>query len=139
MFIILYKNHKGDKRMQQYSNLELFNFISGITDDLMQKATGKVAYALSYNIRKMQEELKEYLKIRDELIHKYSKELEDGQIGIDLKSKEYKDFTNDLDEYNNIVHEVNFIILNPEDLFDSELNADDMMRIEFMIGDQDEV
>ena len=49
--------------IKRYSNLELFNFISGITEELMQKATGKVAYALSYNLRKIQDELKEYTKV----------------------------------------------------------------------------
>ena len=47
--------------VKEISNLELYNYIMDITEDLMTKTSGKIAYILSYNIRKMQEELTEYI------------------------------------------------------------------------------
>lgn len=120
---------------KQLTNLEMFNYISNISQELMQKVTGKVAYALAYNLRKMQNELKEYMDFRNELITKYSKELEDGRFGIDIKSVEYQEFIKELAQYDNIVHVIELILIAPEDIYSTELNADDIFTINFMIGD----
>lgn len=120
---------------KQLTNLEMFNYISNISQELMQKVTGKVAYALAYNLRKMQNELKEYMDFRNELINKYSKELEDGKFGIDMKSKDYIEFSKELKQYDNIVHVIELISIVPEDIYSTELNADDIFTINFMIGD----
>lgn len=130
---MIIKEKKG--MTKQLTNLEMFNYISNISQELMQKVTGKVAYALAYNLRKMQNELKEYMDFRNELITKYSKELEDGRFGIDIKSVEYQEFIKELAQYDNIIHVIELILIDPEDIYSTELNADDIFTINFMIGD----
>ena len=87
---------------KQLTNLEMFNYISNISESLMHKATGKVAYALSYNIRQIQSELVEYLEIRAQIINKYSEDLGDGQFGISVKSEKYNQFLDEMKDYDNI-------------------------------------
>lgn len=123
---------------QSFTNKEIFDYISSITQELMQKATGKVAYALAYNLRKMQSELKEYMEFRNNVITKYSKELEDGNFGIDIKSEEYEKFIKEMESYDNITHFIELIEVNINDLTNSKLNAEEMFMINFMIGDINE-
>lgn len=123
---------------KQLTNLEMFNYISNISQELMQKVTGKVAYALAYNLRKIQNELKEYMDFRNELINKYSKELEDGKFGIDMKSKDYIEFSKELKQYDEIAHFIELVEIHPDDICKSNLNADDIFTIDFMIGERHE-
>ena len=121
---------------KQLTNLEMFNYISNISQELMHKATGKVAYALSYNIRQIQSELVEYLEIRAQIINKYSEDLGDGQFGISVKSEKYNQFLDEMKDYDNIIHPVKIVTINPEDIYNTDLNAEDMMAIQFMIGEE---
>ena len=119
-----------------FSNKDMFNYISNISESLMHKATGKVAYALSYNIRQIQSELVEYLEIRAQIINKYSEDLGDGQFGILVKSEKYNQFLDEMKDYDNIIHPVKIVTINPEDIYNTDLNAEDMMAIQFMIGEE---
>lgn len=119
-----------------FSNKDMFNYISNISESLMHKATGKVAYALSYNIRQIQSELVEYLEIRAQIINKYSEDLGDGQFGISVKSEKYNQFLDEMKDYDNIIHPVKIVTINPEDIYNTDLNAEDMMAIQFMIGEE---
>ena len=119
-----------------FSNKDMFNYISNISESLMHKATGKVAYALSYNIRQIQSELVEYLEIRAQIINKYSEDLGDGQFGISVKSEKYNQFLDEMKDYDNIIHPVKIVTINPEDIYNTDLNAEDMMVIQFMIGEE---
>ena len=122
--------------IMMFSNKDMFNYISNISESLMHKATGKVAYALSYNIRQIQSELVEYLEIRAQIINKYSEDLGDGQFGILVKSEKYNQFLDEMKDYDNIIHPVKIVTINPEDIYNTDLNAEDMMAIQFMIGEE---
>ena len=119
------------------SNIELYNYIMDITEDLMTKTSGKIAYILSYNIRKMQEELTEYIKVRNELIHKYSTELPSGQYGIDTNSPIYQTFLEEMKVYNEIKHTVSLLQICPTELYDTNVNADEIVRLSCMIEEYD--
>lgn len=123
--------------VKEISNLELYNYIMDITEDLMTKTSGKIAYILSYNIRKMQEELTEYIKVRNELIHKYSTELPSGQYGIDINSPTYKTFLEEMKVYDEIKHTISLLQICPMELYDTNLNADEILRLSFMIEEYD--
>ena len=71
--------------------------LAGIeTMNKFPNATGKIAYAMSRNIRIFSQELQDFYKEKERLVKKYGTEDEDGNISIDKNSSNWVAF---LQEY----------------------------------------
>lgn len=116
----------------KYTNLELqthFNTLNSIAS----KVTGKLAYLVTRNARKIAEELKEYTSIRDGKIREYGEADESGRVGLAPGTEGYDKFLAEMAEYDGIEQEVEYLKAAPADLFSSDLNAVEMDQIMFMI------
>lgn len=119
----------------ELKNYEMSNCLNYLKD-IAPKVTGKLAYAISRNMRKISNECVEFEKLRIELIQKYGVEDEHGDISIDRNSENYIKFLKELEVYANITHEVDIYKVDADELFASDLNANDMLFLEFMINDK---
>lgn len=119
----------------ELKNYEMSNCLSYLTE-IAPKVTGKLAYAIARNIRKIRNECVEFEKIRIELIQKYGQEDNDGNISVSRNSENYAKFLEELEVYSNITHEVDIFKIDADELFSSDLNANDMLFLEFMINEE---
>lgn len=116
------------------TNKELYDNLSSLVE-ISDKVTGKIGYAVSYNIRKLTNEIPEYEKMRDELINKYGEKDETGQVGIKIGSEAYEKYMSEMKQYDDIEFDINIIMVKPEDLESSDLTAKEMLGMSFMIDE----
>lgn len=114
------------------TNMEMLNRLS-ILQSVSAKVTGRLAYAVARNIRKITNECQDFLQIKDDLIRKYGTEREDGSLVIQQNSEAYAKFMNELKMYTDIPCDVDVYQVNEEDFWNSTLNADEMLLMEFML------
>lgn len=114
------------------SNLEMSNYLSYL-NKISNKVIGKLAYAVSKNMRKISNELIEFENIRNELIQKYGEKNDEGTFFIKSGSDAYEKFLNEISNYTDIEHEVDIFLIEPDCLYTSNLNANEMLQLDFMI------
>ena len=102
--------------------------------NLSEKATGRLGYAIARNLRKLSEELVEYQSLKDKAIEKYGEKGEDGIFRIKIGSEEYSKYLKEMKEYMEIQHDVPIFHVKSLDVMSSELNAKEMLAVDFMIG-----
>lgn len=107
-------------------------------DKLSEKATGRLGYAVARNLRKLSEELVEYQSLKDKAIEKHGEKGDDGVSRIKIGSDEYKLYLTEMKEYMEIQHDVPIFFVKESDLMNSDLNAKEMLSIDFMIGKESE-
>ena len=112
------------------TNLEMLNFLSNL-NSISDKVTGKVAYFVARNIRKISSELTEFNQIKDKYI--YEKQLYD----ITEESQEYQDFLLYINQFIDIKHEVEISKIDAKELYNSNLTAKDILELGFMIIDEE--
>ena len=120
----------------KYTNLQLQNYFD-ILNKIASKVTGKLAYLVTKNARKISEELQEYTDIRNNKLRQYGEE-RDGQIFSSIDSENYPKFIAEMAEYDEIELELSFLMAEPTDLYTSNLNAIEMDQISFMINDEED-
>lgn len=106
-----------------------YNNLMSISD----KITGKFAYIVSRNIRKLNTELKEYLDIKNDCIKKYGEEGEDGIYSLRADSPKFNDYLTEMSQYDNIDIEVDIMKVNSDVICESPLTASEMLLVDFMI------
>lgn len=109
------------------------SFYTQNLQNISTKVSGKLAYIIARNLRKLVDEIKEYEQIKNDLIVKHGTVNDDGVSFININTPEYKDFLKEINEYANIEQEVNLLKINPEDLYSSTLTAQEILSIDFMI------
>lgn len=117
------------------SNNEADIYLS-VLKDIAPKVTGKFGYGVARNIRELTASLTEYRKARNDLIAKYG-EISGEEIVLKSTSGYYKDFINEIKAYADIEHDVNIMTVEPEEIFTSQLTADVINQIMFMIKEGD--
>ena len=120
----------------KYTNLQLQNYFD-ILNKIASKVTGKLAYLVTKNARKISEELQEYTDIRNNKLRQYGQERH-GQIFLSIDSENYPKFIAEMAEYDEIELELSFLMAEPADLYTSNLNAIEMDQISFMINDEED-
>ena len=120
----------------KYTNLQLQNYFD-VLNNIASKVTGKLAYLVTKNARKISEELQEYTDIRNNKLRQYGEE-RDGQISLSVDSENYPKFIAEMAEYDEIELELSFLMAEPADLYTSNLNAIEMDQISFMINDKED-
>ena len=114
------------------TNIEMSNHLNSLRK-ISNKVKGKLGYSVARNIRKISEELIEFENIRLEHIRKYGTENNNGEYVIKKDTYEYNKFLIDMQEYATIFHDVDIYMIDAEEIFKSDLTADEITTIDFMI------
>lgn len=117
------------------TNIQMSNNLNSLRQ-ISNKVRGKLGYAVSRNIRKISEELIEFENIRLEHIRKYGTNNGNGECVIKKDTQEYNQFLTDMQEYATIEHDVDIYMIDAEEIFKSDLTADEITTIDFMINEE---
>ena len=120
----------------KYTNIQLQTYFD-ILNSIASKTTGKLAYIITRNARKIFEELQEYTKIRNDKLYQYG-EKKGNQLFLSADSPNYQKFLTEMAEYDEIESELSFLKVEPKDLYTSNLNAIEIDQISFMINDEED-
>lgn len=114
------------------TNIEMSNCLNSL-QQISNKVKGKLGYAVARNIRKISDELIEFENIRLEHIRKYGTDNGNGECVIKKDTSEYNQFLTDMQEYATISHDVDIYTVDAEIVMESDLTADEMNMIYFII------
>ena len=117
-----------NKTMDEY--LQALQLISG-------KVTGKFAYAVARNMRKLNDELVEYRRIKDNTIRTFGSENDSGAYQIEIGSEAFEKYVEEMKQYADIEHDVQLMLVSQEDLLKTTLNANEMLSVDFMIKEDE--
>ena len=112
-----------NKQMDEY-----FNALGNISE----KTTGRLAYGIARNMRKLSDELVEYQTLKNKAIIKYGEKNDDGTYGVLLGSESYDKFIQEMKEVMDISHDVDIFTVKEDEVIKSSLNAKEMLAIDFM-------
>ena len=120
------------------TNIEMNNILSNL-GNISDKVTGKLAYAVARNMRKIGNEIVDFENIRNKLINKYGTldENENNYV-IKVGTEEHKKFMEEISEYTSIEHDVDIYKVDKEEIFKSNLTAKEIINLDFMIEETDE-
>lgn len=130
--------------MKKMTNIEMANAIAALDGC---NETGKLAYAITRNKRRLEDASKEYMDIRRENLQKYAKErpIGDGRVNYSFVTDDNKPdleaqkaYADAMADYDNIEHDVDVYTV-PLDLFlDSKITNQQMQYlIDWMVDDPD--
>lgn len=105
--------------------------------EISAKVAGKLGYYVAKNARILTNELVEYGKIKDNLIKEYGTADESGRYSLSMDSPNFAEFATKLQEYSDIECNVNLMMIDPEIVYDSGLNGQEISSILFMIKDEE--
>ena len=88
----------------------------------MMNVRGKVGFKIAYNKRKIDEELKEYIRFKQELFQKYGEE-KDGLLQIFKGSDGYQKYLEEIAPIEDEDIKIDFRLFNEEELQDCDLTA----------------
>ena len=95
--------------------------------DSLTECKGSIGFKIAYNIRKLSDELREYVQFKQELFKKYGEE-NDGQLMINRESPNFSSFVKELNELDQEI-EIPLMKFTEKDLVDSGLSAKQMSLI----------
>ena len=95
--------------------------------DSLTECKGSIGFKIAYNIRKLSDELKEYVQFKQELFKKYGEEVE-GNLVINKESENFPLFVKELNELDTEI-EIPLMRFTEKDLIDSGLSAKQMSLI----------
>ena len=123
---------------QMLKNSEVSSRILQLKPFLNRK--DKIGYAAARNTRVLSNQLIEYNTIRNELIQKYGEPdldengMDIGTVSIKISSPKFLDFCKELEPFNNIEHEVEFMVLKYEEVI-GILTGEEILTIDWMLSD----
>ena len=100
------------------------------------KVAGKLGYFVARNIRLLSNELTEFEKIRTDLIYKYGTQIGEDEYKVLENTSEYVEFSNELQTFFDIEHDVNFSRVPASLVMNSSLTAKEINNIFFMIEEE---
>lgn len=103
---------------------------------ISKKVSGKFGYAVARNIRELNSSLSEYTQLKNELIVKYG-EQKGNEFSLSQNSKKYVDFAKEIKPIAEIEHDVPIMLVDAEEVYSSELTADQIGELFFMIKEGD--
>lgn len=118
------------------TNKQMDEYIIGL-DGLMNKTQGKLGYAIAKNYRMIANELKEYVGLKDAAIAQFGERDEEGRIVIHLGTEAHKKYLEEMKQYDDIESDVSIVMVSPEDVYSSNLNAKEVSGILFMIKEDE--
>lgn len=118
------------------TNIEMLNRLTYL-QSISSKVTGKLGFAVAKNMRRLSDECQDFIKIKDDLICKYGTVNEDGNITVQQNSESYGKFIEELKVYTDLQCDVDIYTVDEKELWESNLNADEMLMIEFMVKENE--
>ena len=106
-------------------------------NQISKKVKGKLAYCVARNIRKLSSELTEFEVTKNSYICEHGKCEENGIFSIDSNSEEYEKFLEYIKEFISIEHDVDIFMVSAEEIYNSDLTADEILDLDFMIKDDE--
>ena len=107
-------------------------------EKISDKVTGKLAYAVAKNLRKMTNELVEYQNMNNETIAKYGTLDDQGRYSIRIDSEEYLKYYKDMKDIQDMECDIDIQMVSPDVIENSELNAQEILAIDFMITEEND-
>ena len=95
--------------------------------DSLTECKGSIGFKIAYNIRKLSDELREYIQFKQVLFKKYGEEVE-GNLVINKESGNFPLFIKELNELDQEI-EIPLMRFTEKDLVDSGLSAKQMSLI----------
>ena len=103
--------------------------------NMLTECKGSIGFKIAYNIRKLSDELKEYVSFKAELFKKYGEE-NDGQLMINRESPNFSSFVKELNELDTEI-EIPLMRFTEKDLVESGLSAKQMSLIWELVDGND--
>ena len=126
---------KSDKRwLKMKITNEKADYYLSVLKIISTKVSGKLGYAVARNIRELSTSLSEYTGIKNTLITKYG-ENNGKEIILSVESENYKKYQDEIKEYSDIEHDINIMLVEPDEIYKSTLTADVISNIMFMVKD----
>ena len=114
------------------TNVQMDNYLQAM-QEISEKITGKFAYDVARNMRKISEELVEYQNLKNKAIFKYGETDETGRAAIKVGSDAFEKYLEDMKDYAEIAHDVEIQMITKDELLSSPLNANEILTIDFMV------
>lgn len=114
-------------------NLDADRYLVALSK-VSHKVTGKLGYAVARNMREITESLREYTKIKNELIVKYG-DIRGNEAILNTTSSNFQKFQEEIEEIANIEHEISIMLVDVECVYNSTLSADDISGLLFMFNE----
>jgi len=92
----------------------------------------KGSIAIAKNLRKLNEELKEFLETRDELIKKYGEVTEDGMITLKIDSENFSKYIQEIEPIGQMKFNVDLVKITYDDLPET-ITPEQVLALDFMI------
>ena len=93
--------------------------------------TGKLGYACARNLRKLMDACKEYMEVRDNLMMQYGTDEGNGKYTFDPEKA--KEFTNAIQEYAVIEHDVDIFQVSEDVFCSGNLTTKEMYALDWMV------
>jgi len=120
------------------TNIQMSNYMSALNKVAQSdKVSGKLAYAIARNMRKISEEGIEYDMLRRKIVEKYGEKTDEG-FAISPDSPDYEKALQEINEIGNITHDVDIFKVSEDLICNSMLNVQDILSIDFMIEEPTE-
>ena len=114
--------------------LQIVNSVEALNKLAAQPMKAVTSFEVSRNLKKISDELAIYEQSRSDLIRKFGKEDDEGQIGIKPDTKEMENFQKELGDLVNIEVDLNgFKQIKLKHLSKCELSPMEMSSLEFAI------
>lgn len=117
------------------TNQDMDNYVQALSK-VSTKVTGKLAYAVARNIRKLSTELVDYQTFKNNTIEKFGSINEKGVYSIEFGTEAYLNYLKEMKEINNLTNGVELQMVSVSDIESSELNAQEILSIDFMIEEE---
>lgn len=114
-------------RMTNAEGVECLSILTSIHEK------GKLGYAIAKNMRKLNDEMREYFEKRDELIQKYG-EKQDGEK-YKIPPESVQKFMDELREYDEIEFDFEPHMIGEEEFCRGELTSDQMYGLCWMVAE----
>ena len=109
-----------------FTNIEAYNAFQVLRDC---RETGKLGYAIAKNMRKLQEELKEYSVTIEELTKRYGKDIGNGQYSI----SDMGAYMAERAQYDSIDCDVDIMQVDEDTFCSGTLTNDQMYMLDWMV------
>lgn len=121
---------------QKLKNAQMVGMLNQLRPILSRR--DKIGYVAARNYRLISECLTEYNAFRDQLIKKYGEETKDEDglpiVGININSKNFKAFCDEMSPFNEMEHEVELMTAKYDDVI-GLLSGEEILALDWMLVD----
>ena len=116
---------------EKHTNAEMCEMLTS-TEDIMEKARGAFAYALARNVRRLTDAAQEFMVARNDLLHEYGTEGEDGTVKLKIDSEGFVEFAKRIEPLTVISYEVEITKVTQDEIPDT-MSASEILNVIWMV------